>query len=85
MSIQIFRTPKKTYIVSKQLTPVRNQYYDTEYTSLDDMKGDLLSEIINGYVITQNMLGIDFIDSLLEPINIAIEDNGCEEMKSIGV
>jgi hypothetical protein len=75
MSIKVFRTPQKTYIYSKQLTPVRNQYKDTEYANLDEIKGDILGEIINGYVITQNMLGIDFIDNLLEPVNNAIKEN----------
>jgi len=93
MSIKVFRTPEKTYIYSKQLTPVRNQYIDTEYTTLDEIKGDILGEIINGYVITQNILGIDFIDGLLEPVHKAIKENkllenekkGTEEEKSIEV
>jgi len=93
MSIKVFRTPEKTYIYSKQLTPVRNQYYDTEHKTLDEIKGDILGEIINGYVITQNILGIDFIDGLLEPVHKAINENkllenekkGTEEEKSIEV
>lgn len=92
MSIKVFRTPKKTFIVSKQLTPVRNQFLDEEYLTLEEIKGDILGEIINGYVITQNILGIDFIDCLLEPINKALlevqqsEDNKPqEEKKSIEI
>jgi len=86
MSIKVFRTPQKTYIYSKQLTPVRNQYKDTEHEYLDEIKGDILGEIINGYVITQNILGIDFIDDILDPINKAIKENkGQEEKKSIEI
>ncbi len=84
MYIKVFRTPQKKYIYSKQLTPVRNQYIDTEHENLDKIKGDILGEIINGYVITQNILGIDFIDELLDPFNKAIEENKlleCEAKK----
>ena len=68
MGIKIFRTPEKKFRYSKQITPMRNIWIDTIYDNLDDFKGELLGEIINGYIITQNQLGLDFIDTLMKPI-----------------
>ena len=68
MGIKIFRTPNKKFKYSKQITPLRNIWIDTIYDNLDDFKGEILGEIINGYVITFNQLGLNFIDEIMQPI-----------------
>lgn len=70
MSITLKRTPEKKYIYSKQITPVRNIWTDQVIDDLESIKGDMMGEIINGYEIKQNMLGMDFIDDVLSLTNI---------------
>tara|TARA_R100001086_G_scaffold249882_1_gene191546 strand:- start:1379 stop:1753 length:375 start_codon:yes stop_codon:yes gene_type:complete len=81
MSIKLSRTSSKKYKLSKQITPVRNIWVDDLFDNLDDIKGLLLGEIINGFEIKINNLGIDFIDELLDPINKAIEEDKMIEEK----
>tara|TARA_E500000318_G_scaffold83840_2_gene79534 strand:- start:1849 stop:2118 length:270 start_codon:yes stop_codon:yes gene_type:complete len=68
MGIRILRTPDRKFKYSKQITPLRNIWVDTIYEDLDEFKGEILSEIINGYKITHNQLGLDFIDTIMKPI-----------------
>jgi len=84
LHIKIFRTPDRKFIYSKQLTPNRNLWKDTEFDSLDQIKGEVFGEIINGYIITQNLLGMDFIDDLMTPM-LNINDGVEEEKKEISV
>jgi len=79
MTVKLSRTSNKKYKLSKQITPVRNIWVDDLYDDLDEIKGLILSEIINGFDIKANNLGIDFIDELLEPINKAIEEDKAKE------
>tara|TARA_Y100000114_G_C11528298_1_gene216782 strand:- start:144 stop:530 length:387 start_codon:yes stop_codon:yes gene_type:complete len=83
MSVKLSRTSNKKYKLSKQITPVRNVWVDDLYDNLDDIKGLLIGEIINGFDIKVNNLGIDFIDELLEPINKAIEEDKDKELLEI--
>lgn len=81
MTVKLSRTSNKKYKLSKQITPVRNIWVDDLYDDLDEIKGLILSEIINGFDIKANNLGIDFIDELLDPINKAIEEDKMIEEK----
>ena len=83
MSVKLSRTSNKKYKLSKQITPVRNVWVDDLYDNLNDIKGLLIGEIINGFDIKVNNLGIDFIDELLEPINKAIEEDKAKELLEI--
>jgi hypothetical protein len=83
MAVKLSRTSNKKYKLSKQITPVRNVWVDDLYDNLDDIKGLLIGEIINGFDIKVNNLGIDFIDELLEPINKAIEEDKEKELLEI--
>ena len=83
MTIKLSRTSNKKYKLSKQITPVRNIWVDDLYDNLNDIKGLLLGEIINGFEIKINNLGIDFIDEILDPINKAIEEDKAKELEEI--
>tara|TARA_R100000278_G_C5362435_1_gene125905 strand:- start:170 stop:544 length:375 start_codon:yes stop_codon:yes gene_type:complete len=83
MTIKLSRTSNKKYKLSKQITPVRNIWVDDLYDNLSDIKGLLLGEIINGFEIKINNLGIDFIDEILDPINKAIEEDKAKELEEI--
>lgn len=83
MSVKLSRTSNKKYKLSKQITPVRNVWVDDLYDNLDDIKGLILGEIINGFEIKVNNLGINFLDELLDPINKAIEEDKEKELEEI--
>jgi len=83
MSVKLSRTSNKKYKLSKQITPIRNVWVDDLYDNLNEIKGLLIGEIINGFDIKVNNLGIDFIDELLEPINKAIEEDKEKELLEI--
>lgn len=83
MTVKLSRTSNKKYKLSKQITPVRNIWVDDLYDNLDDIKGLILGEIINGFDIKVNNLGIDFLDELLEPVNKAIEEDKEKELEEI--
>ena len=83
MSVKLSRTSNKKYKLSKQITPIRNVWVDDLYDNLNDIKSLLIGEIINGFDIKVNNLGIDFIDELLEPINKAIEEDKEKELLEI--
>jgi hypothetical protein len=74
MSIKLSRSNRK-YKLSKQITPVRNIWVDDVYEDLSQVKGILLGELINGFEIKMNNMGMDFLDELVEPINKAIEED----------
>lgn len=83
MTVKLSRTSNKKFKLSKQITPVRNIWVNDLYDNLDDIKGLILGEIINGFDIKINNLGIDFLDELLEPINKAIEEDKEKELEEI--
>ena len=66
LSILLKRTVDKKYKYLKQYTPGRGLYDEQIIETLADTKGDLMGEIINGYVIKHNILGIDFVDDLMD-------------------
>ena len=69
LSIEIFRTKDKKFIYKQQLSPARNLYFEKEYDELGyELKSLILTEIINGYEIKTNLLGLDFVDNLLSCI-----------------
>jgi hypothetical protein len=70
MGVVIKRTPTKTYKYCTQISPARNIWSDEEFDCLDQIKGKILGEIVNGYTIKQNLLGLDFIDSILSHVEI---------------
>ena len=63
LSIIVKRTKDKKYKYCKQITPRRNMWIDEIYDDLDYIKKDLFGEMINGYEIKSNILGMDFIDA----------------------
>ena len=63
MAIIIKRTKDKKYKYCKQITPNRNVWVN-EIKDIEYIKKDLFGEIINGYQIKSNLLGIDFIDDI---------------------
>ena len=69
LSINIFRTKDKKYLYKQQLAPARNLYFEKEYPELNyELKSLILCEIINGYIIKTNLLGLDFVDDLMSCI-----------------
>jgi|TARA_B110001452_G_C15182222_1_gene410644 hypothetical protein len=69
LSINIFRTKDKKYLYKQQLAPARNLYFEKEYPELNyELKSLILCEIINGYIIQTNLLGLDFVDDLMSCI-----------------
>ena len=69
LSIEIFRTKDKKFIYKQQLSPARNLYFEKEYDELGyELKSLILCEIINGYEIKTNLLGLDFVDDLMSCI-----------------
>ena len=59
------RTKDKKYKIIKQITPNRNINTTTIYEDLEPVKKELFCDIINGYVITQNIMGLSIVDELL--------------------
>lgn len=70
MGILIKRTPTKKYKYCTQISPVRNIWDEKEFENLEDIRGMILGEVVNGYTIKQNLLGIDFIDSILSHVTL---------------
>lgn len=70
LHIRIKRTKNKTFKYCQQITPMRNIWTEEIYDSLDNnnIKSLIMTEIINGYTIKQNLLGLDFIDDIMTPI-----------------
>lgn len=68
MGVVIKRTPTRKYKYCTQISPARNIWSDEEFDTLGEIKGKILGEIVNGYTIKQNLLGLDFIDSILNHI-----------------
>jgi len=66
LSIEIFRTKDKKFIYKQQLAPARNLYFEKMYDCLGyELKSLILCEIINGYEIKSNLLGLEFVDDLM--------------------
>tara|TARA_R110001592_G_scaffold320295_1_gene598213 strand:+ start:640 stop:921 length:282 start_codon:yes stop_codon:yes gene_type:complete len=74
MGVVIKRTPTRKYKYCTQISPVRNIWTDEEFDTLGEIKGKILGEIINGYTIKQNLLGLDFIDSILSHVELPKDD-----------
>jgi len=69
LSIEIFRTKDKKFIYKQQLAPARNLYFEKMYDCLGyELKSLILCEIINGYEIKTNLLGLEFVDELMSCI-----------------
>lgn len=69
LSIEIFRTKDKKFIYKQQLAPARNLYFEKVFDELGyELKSLILTEIINGYEIKTNLLGLSFVDELMECI-----------------
>jgi hypothetical protein len=65
LGIIVKRTMDKRYKYCTQISPVRNIWDNRTFDNLDIIKKMLLGEIINGYSIKTNLLGMEFIDELL--------------------
>jgi len=66
LSIEIFRTKDKKFIYKQQLSPARNLYFEKQYDELGyELKSLILCEILNGYEIKTNLLGLEFVDDLM--------------------
>ena len=74
MGITLKRTPNKDYLYYRQIASRRDIWSGKVVSDLEEIKGELMGELINGYEITQNLMGIDFIDSVLAPIHAADEE-----------
>lgn len=70
LGILIKRTINKTYKYCSQITPARNIWDEQEFESLEDIKGMILGEIVNGYTIKQNLLGMGFLDEILSAVQL---------------
>jgi hypothetical protein len=69
LSIEIFRTKDKKFIYKQQLSPARNLYFEKQYDELGyELKSLILCEILNGYEIKTNLLGLEFVDELMSCI-----------------
>ena len=69
LSINIYRTKDRKFIYKQQLAPARNLYFEKEYPELNyELKSLILCEVINGYEIKTNLLGLDFVDNLMSCI-----------------
>ena len=69
LSINIYRTKDRKFIYKQQLAPARNLYFEKEYPELNyELKSLILCEVINGYEIKTNLLGLDFVDELMSCI-----------------
>lgn len=76
LGITLKRTRDKKYKYVKQITPNRNIHSTSIHDDLDTIKGDLFCDVINGYTITHNMLGLDFVDEIINYTPVA---PGCTE------
>ncbi len=74
LGVVIKRTPTRKYKYCTQISPVRNVWSDEEFDTLGEIKGKILGEIVNGYTIKQNLLGLDFIDSILSHVHLPKDD-----------
>lgn len=70
LGVVIKRTPTRKYKYCTQISPVRNIWTEDEFDTLGEIKGKILGEIVNGYTIRQNLLGLDFIDSILCQVDL---------------
>ena len=69
LSINIYRTKDKKFLYKQQLAPARNLYFEKEYPELNyELKSLILCELINGYEIKTNLLGLEFVDDLMSCI-----------------
>jgi len=69
LSINIYRTKDRKFIYKQQLAPARALYFEKEYPELNyELKSLILCEVINGYEIKTNLLGLDFVDELMSCI-----------------
>jgi len=66
LGITLKRTRNKQYKYIKQITANRNMYTTEVYDDLELIKSEIFCDIVNGYEITHNLLGLDLIDSILE-------------------
>ena len=66
LGITLKRTRSKQYKYIKQITPNRNMHTTEVYDDLELIKSEIFCDIVNGYTITHNLLGLDLIDSILE-------------------
>ena len=74
LGVVIKRTPTRKYKYCTQISPARNLWAEDEFDTLGEIKGKILGEIVNGYTIRQNLLGLDFIDSILCHIELPKEE-----------
>ena len=65
LGISLKRTREKQYKYIKQITPNRNMHTTEIYDDLENIKSEIFCDIVNGYQITHNLLGLDLIDSIL--------------------
>ena len=65
LGITLKRTREKQYKYIKQITPNRNMHTTEIYDDLENIKSEIFCDIVNGYQITHNLLGLDLIDSIL--------------------
>ena len=68
LGITLKRTRSKQYKYIKQITANRNMHTTQIYDDLELIKSEIFCDIVNGYEITHNLLGLDLIDSILEGI-----------------
>ena len=66
LGITLKRTRGKQYKYIKQITPNRNMHTTEVYDDLELIKSEIFCDIVNGYEITHNLLGLDLIDSILD-------------------
>lgn len=83
MKVRLSRTYNKKYKFSKQITPVRNIWVDEIYDDLEKVKLLIIGELINGFELKINNMGLTFIDEILEPLNEAIEKHKEKELLTI--
>ena len=65
LGITLKRTREKQYKYIKQITPNRNMHTTVVHDDLENIKSEIFCDIMNGYQITHNLLGLDLIDSIL--------------------
>ena len=74
LGVVIKRTSTKKYKYCTQISPARNLWSEEIFDTLGEIKGKLLGEIVIGYSIKQNLLGLEFIDSILTPVELPKDD-----------
>jgi len=83
MKVRLSRTSNKKFKFSKQITPVRNIWVDEIYDDLEKVKYLIIGELINGFELKINNMGLTFIDEILAPLNEAIEKHKEKELLTI--